>query len=168
MTKELPRWTYLLTAIGIFVFQTFDGIDGKQARRTNSSTPLGQLFDHGCDAFTWTITSLSIVSLLQLGLTKIAILAMLTTTAKFYLINLLEYYSGVFEYSIGHFDGGSCQFIVIFFNVLPWMAGSGVYSTKDTFTFLPGLLSTEIVLRDYVMVCAAYYGLVNAVIYAYH
>ena len=24
-----------------------DGIDGKQARRTNSSTPLGELFDHG-------------------------------------------------------------------------------------------------------------------------
>jgi ethanolaminephosphotransferase len=25
-------------------------VDGKQARRTNSSSPLGQLFDHGCDA----------------------------------------------------------------------------------------------------------------------
>lgn len=25
-------------------------IDGKQARRTRSSSPLGQLFDHGCDA----------------------------------------------------------------------------------------------------------------------
>jgi len=24
-----------------------DAIDGKQARRTNSSSPLGQLFDHG-------------------------------------------------------------------------------------------------------------------------
>lgn len=27
-----------------------DCIDGKQARRTRSSSPLGQLFDHGCDA----------------------------------------------------------------------------------------------------------------------
>lgn len=26
-----------------------DGVDGKQARRTNSSTPLGELFDHGLD-----------------------------------------------------------------------------------------------------------------------
>ena len=25
-------------------------MDGKQARRTGSSSPLGQLFDHGCDA----------------------------------------------------------------------------------------------------------------------
>ncbi|XP_039054946.1 choline/ethanolaminephosphotransferase 1 isoform X2 [Hibiscus syriacus] len=29
---------------------TFDAVDGKQARRTNSSSPLGELFDHGCDA----------------------------------------------------------------------------------------------------------------------
>lgn len=27
-----------------------DAIDGKQARRTNSSSPLGELFDHGCDS----------------------------------------------------------------------------------------------------------------------
>ncbi|MBA0667783.1 hypothetical protein Goklo_000823 [Gossypium klotzschianum] len=25
---------------------TFDAVDGKQARRTNSSSPLGELFDH--------------------------------------------------------------------------------------------------------------------------
>lgn len=28
-----------------------DGVDGKQARRTNSSTPLGELFDHGLDSW---------------------------------------------------------------------------------------------------------------------
>ncbi|CAN1217453.1 Choline/ethanolaminephosphotransferase 1 [Linum perenne] len=33
-----------------FLYQTFDAVDGKQARRTNSSSPLGELFDHGCDA----------------------------------------------------------------------------------------------------------------------
>lgn len=27
-----------------------DSIDGKQARRTGTSSPLGELFDHGCDA----------------------------------------------------------------------------------------------------------------------
>ena len=31
-----------------------DAVDGKQARRTGSSSPLGQLFDHGCDAVTTT------------------------------------------------------------------------------------------------------------------
>lgn len=28
-----------------------DGIDGKQARRTGTSGPLGELFDHGLDSW---------------------------------------------------------------------------------------------------------------------
>jgi phosphatidylglycerophosphate synthase len=36
--------------LGLFLYQTLDAIDGKQARRTGSSSPLGELFDHGCDA----------------------------------------------------------------------------------------------------------------------
>jgi len=27
-------------------------MDGKQARKTGNSSPLGMLFDHGCDAIT--------------------------------------------------------------------------------------------------------------------
>ncbi|KAG6467026.1 hypothetical protein ZIOFF_075211 [Zingiber officinale] len=50
----LPLLLFLLstnfTCQNIFRFQTFDAVDGKQARRTNSSSPLGELFDHGCDA----------------------------------------------------------------------------------------------------------------------
>jgi phosphatidylglycerophosphate synthase len=33
----------------LFIYQTLDAIDGKQARRTKSNSPLGELFDHGCD-----------------------------------------------------------------------------------------------------------------------
>ena len=33
--------------IGLFVYQSLDAIDGKQARRTGTSGPLGELFDHG-------------------------------------------------------------------------------------------------------------------------
>lgn len=47
---QAPLWTYLLCAVGLFVYQSLDAIDGKQARRTNSSSPLGELFDHGCDS----------------------------------------------------------------------------------------------------------------------
>ena len=41
---------YLFTALGLFIYQSLDAIDGKQARRTNSASPLGELFDHGCDS----------------------------------------------------------------------------------------------------------------------
>lgn len=33
--------------VGLFAYQSLDAIDGKQARRTGASGPLGELFDHG-------------------------------------------------------------------------------------------------------------------------
>ncbi|CAF4966675.1 unnamed protein product, partial [Rotaria socialis] len=48
--EQCSRWIYFLTALGLFIYQSLDAIDGKQARRTNSSSPLGELFDHGCDS----------------------------------------------------------------------------------------------------------------------
>uniref|UniRef100_A0A3Q3VKL1 Cholinephosphotransferase 1 n=1 Tax=Mola mola TaxID=94237 RepID=A0A3Q3VKL1_MOLML len=49
-TEEAPAWAFIMSALGLFIYQSLDAIDGKQARRTNSSSPLGELFDHGCDA----------------------------------------------------------------------------------------------------------------------
>jgi phosphatidylglycerophosphate synthase len=46
----LPPWANWAVVFAMFVYQTLDAVDGKQARRTRSSSPLGQLFDHGCDA----------------------------------------------------------------------------------------------------------------------
>ena len=84
LSKQIPSWPYFIMAIGIFIFQTLDAVDGKHARNTNSSSPLGQLFDHGCDALSWTLTNLSVVTFLQLGLGVEGILAMVASQAPFY------------------------------------------------------------------------------------
>src|SRR5262245_21781737 len=52
LASPLPAWVCALNALCIYVYQTLDALDGKQARRTRSSSPLGELFDHGCDAMT--------------------------------------------------------------------------------------------------------------------
>ncbi|VDP90252.1 unnamed protein product [Echinostoma caproni] len=49
--SAVPQWAWLVTAVLVFVAHTLDGTDGKQARRTKSSSPLGELFDHGCDSW---------------------------------------------------------------------------------------------------------------------
>ncbi|CAM9358634.1 unnamed protein product, partial [Ectocarpus fasciculatus] len=49
-TESTPWWVFPAAAAGLFVYQTLDNMDGKQARRTGSSSPLGLIFDHGCDA----------------------------------------------------------------------------------------------------------------------
>ncbi|CAB3996973.1 Ethanolaminephosphotransferase 1 [Paramuricea clavata] len=47
---HIPQWIWIYIALAHFVAHTLDGCDGKQARRTNSSSPLGELFDHGIDS----------------------------------------------------------------------------------------------------------------------
>jgi ethanolaminephosphotransferase len=50
--SPVPSWVWILAAFNLFMAHTLDGIDGKQARRTGSSGPLGELFDHGLDSWT--------------------------------------------------------------------------------------------------------------------
>jgi ethanolaminephosphotransferase len=47
LDTDCPPWVYLSWSIGLFLYQTFDAVDGTQARRTHQSGPLGELFDHG-------------------------------------------------------------------------------------------------------------------------
>ncbi|KAF5304783.1 hypothetical protein FQA39_LY09560 [Lamprigera yunnana] len=61
--KSLPKYIFLLAGISLFISYTLDGIDGKQARRTGSSTPLGELFDHGIDSYTASLIPLSVYSI---------------------------------------------------------------------------------------------------------
>ncbi|XP_034942727.1 ethanolaminephosphotransferase 1-like [Chelonus insularis] len=48
----IPSWVFALAAFNVFMAYTLDGIDGKQARRTQTTGPLGELFDHGLDSWT--------------------------------------------------------------------------------------------------------------------
>ena len=43
-------------------------MDGKQARRINKSSPLGMLFDHGCDALTTSLLAISGGTIVGLGI----------------------------------------------------------------------------------------------------
>jgi phosphatidylglycerophosphate synthase len=48
--KEYSMLWYGLFGFLLFAYQTLDGTDGKQARRTKSGSALGELMDHGVDA----------------------------------------------------------------------------------------------------------------------
>ena len=49
-TAPPPGWIFVVNAIAMLLYQTLDNLDGKQARKTGSASPLGLLFDHGIDA----------------------------------------------------------------------------------------------------------------------
>jgi ethanolaminephosphotransferase len=42
----------LFIGVSFIIYHICDNSDGKQARRTGSSSPLGMLFDHGADCLT--------------------------------------------------------------------------------------------------------------------
>ena len=52
LKKPLPSWCCFLNGISLCIYVQLDNLDGRQARRTGSSSALGQFFDHGCDAIT--------------------------------------------------------------------------------------------------------------------
>lgn len=50
--KEPCQWWFaLLQGICFFIYRFCDEMDGKHARATGNGSPLGLLFDHGCDCF---------------------------------------------------------------------------------------------------------------------
>jgi ethanolaminephosphotransferase len=59
LEESCPSWVYASWGFGLFFYQAFDAIDGKQARRLGLSGPLGECFDHGVDALNTTVNLLS-------------------------------------------------------------------------------------------------------------
>ncbi|KAG9510460.1 ATP-binding cassette sub-family B member 7, mitochondrial, partial [Fragariocoptes setiger] len=63
----VPNWVWLMCAINLFMAHTLDGIDGKQARRTKATGPLGELMDHGVDSWTACFIPLCVYSMFGRG-----------------------------------------------------------------------------------------------------
>lgn len=49
MVGVMPAWLSAFCVFSIFWYQTLDATDGKQARRTDNCSPLGQILDHNLD-----------------------------------------------------------------------------------------------------------------------
>ncbi|PWZ01102.1 hypothetical protein BCV70DRAFT_199469 [Testicularia cyperi] len=90
----LPAWIFYTWAICLFAYQSLDSIDGKQARRTGMAGPLGELFDHGCDALNTTLECVLCCAALNLGRSVWAPASLVATLSNFYLTTWEEYHTG--------------------------------------------------------------------------
>lgn len=88
-------WVYFYAGVSLLFYMVMDNLDGKQARRTGSSSPLGHLFDHGCDALNVTLSGMSVLATVQLGphLKSIFALYALGHLSTFF-ATLEEYFTG--------------------------------------------------------------------------
>ncbi|CDU24592.1 related to EPT1-sn-1,2-diacylglycerol ethanolamine-and cholinephosphotransferase [Sporisorium scitamineum] len=90
----LPPWVFYTWAICLFAYQSLDAIDGKQARRTGMAGPLGEMFDHGCDALNTTLECVLCCAALNLGRSVWAPASLVATLSNFYLTTWEEFHTG--------------------------------------------------------------------------
>ncbi|XP_037947270.1 cholinephosphotransferase 1 isoform X5 [Teleopsis dalmanni] len=124
-----PRWSCFLCALGLFIYQSLDSIDGKQARRTNTSSPLGELFDHGCDSISTVFVALSACVSCQLGhYPNWLFFQCFCAIGLFYCAHWQTYVSGTLRF--GKIDVTEAQFTIMGIHVISAIFGSEVWMTK--------------------------------------
>ncbi|XP_067128235.1 choline/ethanolaminephosphotransferase 1-like isoform X2 [Centruroides vittatus] len=133
--QEAPRWTFVLCALGMFIYQTLDACDGKQARRTGTSSPLGELFDHGCDSLSTVFVSLGVCVATQLGTYPAwMFFQCFAAMTLFYCAHWQTYVSGTLHF--GKFDVTEVQFTIIIILLVSAILGPGVWSTRIPIFYL--------------------------------
>ncbi|EAW09258.1 aminoalcoholphosphotransferase [Aspergillus clavatus NRRL 1] len=100
LDHDCPPWVYASCAIGLFLYQTFDAVDGMQARRTRQSGPLGELFDHSVDACNTALGVVIFAGVTNMGQTWATILSLFGATMAFYVQTWDEYYTQVLTLGI--------------------------------------------------------------------
>lgn len=116
----IPLWVWFFAAILHSASHHLDGMDGKQARRTGSGSPLGELMDHGIDSnCMWMLP----VSLMSVFGTNPAIgginlhhtpFLLLTLTFNFWVSHWEKYNTGIL-YLPWLFDIAQCVVVALFF-----------------------------------------------------
>ncbi|XP_072759026.1 cholinephosphotransferase 1 isoform X3 [Anoplolepis gracilipes] len=123
---EPPRWACFLCALGLFIYQSLDAIDGKQARRTGTSTPLGELFDHGCDSISTVFVALSACIAVQLGYYSTwMFFQCFCAMTLFYCAHWQTYVSGSLRF--GKVDVTEAQFSIIAIHLISAIFGPQIW-----------------------------------------
>ena len=105
LESTLPNWVFAWAGGVVFFYLTMDAIDGMQARKTKSSSPLGQLFDHGCDCMMTTVFGIMMTNVLGLGPVWKAVFVISLSQITFFLSQWEEKYTGVCRTSVGGLFG---------------------------------------------------------------
>lgn len=146
----IPQWVWAVAALNIFLAYTLDGIDGKQARRTQTSGPLGELFDHGLDSWTAFLIPTGMYSVFGRGVHSIAPIRMYfclwNVFINFYLSHWEKYNTGVLFLPWGY-DASMVAAILIF--VVTWIFGHRAWAFN-----LPGGMSAGHMFELAFYICA--------------
>lgn len=131
---NVPSLGYFYISFSIWAYQTFDAMDGAHARATGSSSPLGQLFDHGCDALGTTPLAIGLSSALGLGTSMSTLLLFAVIQIPFWFCQFEEHYSHTLRTQVMNFGVTEGQYAEAFVVICTAMFGKGFWGlTMNTF-----------------------------------
>ncbi|KAG7360555.1 CDP-alcohol phosphatidyltransferase-domain containing protein [Nitzschia inconspicua] len=127
--NPIPRWLYFWNAFALCAYYTLDCMDGKQARRTNSSSPLGQLFDHGIDALGNVSHVQAIQCIVQLPPVLLVTLQCSLQTA-FFQAQWEEYYTGSLPHATGNVGVTEVTYGMALWSLVTGLFGREIYEQR--------------------------------------
>ncbi|KAH7333249.1 sn-1,2-diacylglycerol cholinephosphotransferase-like protein [Rhexocercosporidium sp. MPI-PUGE-AT-0058] len=122
LDQDCPPWVYASWAVGLFLYQTFDAVDGSQARRTHQSGPLGELFDHGVDAVNTSLEVLIFAASQNMGMGWKTVMTLFGALLTFYVQTWDEYHTKTLTLGL---VSGPVEGIIIMVLVYSWTAIKG-------------------------------------------
>ncbi|SBS98949.1 ethanolaminephosphotransferase, putative [Plasmodium malariae] len=135
ISNKKNDYIFLYISFFLFMYQTLDALDGKQARRTNTSSPLGQLFDHGCDS----ITSVFFVNSSTSGIHVFGNGEEPRKNAYSYMyLYWIEHYTKVYNTSLGSIGVTESDIFIIALCVVRGIKGAAIYESATLKDILPG------------------------------
>ncbi|GMM35648.1 diacylglycerol cholinephosphotransferase [Saccharomycopsis crataegensis] len=162
---DVPSWTIVSYAIGLFMYQTFDACDGMQARKTGQSGPLGELFDHCVDALNTSLSVIIFASVTKMGYGWMFIISQFAVLANFYLSTWEEYHTHILFLS--EFSGpveGILMIVILYLATAYY--GSSIWTVEwfrvNLVSFLPSGLINILSYLGFVQLTIDQEGLLSA------
>ena len=129
-----PQHMYLAFAGLLLCYQTLDGTDGKQARRTKSGSALGELMDHGVDALVTGFVAMVVADCTQFSLDSVVPWACaFGGQMTFYMSNLTLLHRGRQQFNV--VDIMELQWVMIVTLLVAGVAGTDFW--RDTLLLVP-------------------------------
>ncbi|XP_075972333.1 choline/ethanolaminephosphotransferase 1 bbc isoform X4 [Anticarsia gemmatalis] len=149
--QDPPRWSCALCALGVFIYQSLDAIDGKQARRTGSQSPLGELFDHGCDSISTVFIALGACIAVKLGeYPTWMFFQCFSAMTLFYCAHWQAYVTGTLK--MGRIDVTEAQYSIMGIHLVSAILGPSFWATQ-----LPTINVSLNLISNYVVVLLTMY-----------
>ncbi|EAY02850.1 CDP-alcohol phosphatidyltransferase family protein [Trichomonas vaginalis G3] len=152
LTKQLPCYGCVINALCLFFYQTLDNLDGRQARRTGMSSPLGQFFDHGCDAITGVSEVIKSAAVFNMGVEDVYFYYAFFTGITFVLTSYEEYVTHKFY--LGKFnapDEGLLILVILYLTIAAFPSIVPTIRPYFLFAYILGQIFTNLLIFIHVI-----------------